>query len=96
MFHGGLTGEKLSLRWIGRWDSLDGPVAVTLATANPDLWVVIMDPTLTQCFAAGRGGTGMPFAAAALNARANREVDSAMTMLLPKYLPNGASSQRVR
>ena len=42
----------------------DGPVAATLATANPDLWVVVMDPTLTNCFAAGRGGAGIPMAAA--------------------------------
>ncbi len=42
----------------------DGPVAATLATANPDLWVVIMDTTLTQCLAAGRGGAGLPFATA--------------------------------
>jgi hypothetical protein len=42
----------------------DGPVAATLATANPDLWVVIMDESLTNCLAAGRGGAGLSFATA--------------------------------
>ncbi len=43
---------------------VDGPVAATLTTADPDLWVVIMDTTLTQCLSAGRGGAGLPFATA--------------------------------
>lgn len=35
IFNGGLEGDQLSLRWSGRWDSPNGPVAVAGETVGP-------------------------------------------------------------
>lgn len=35
VFNGGLEGDKLSLRWSGRWDNATGTVAVAGATVGP-------------------------------------------------------------